>query len=50
MYAKRKQQHKKQKVVKRDDVKALLKEIEDLIQQIGNSAMASNMHWLDLDQ
>lgn len=49
MYNRRKNQHKKQKVVKREDVKALLKEIEDLIQQIGNSAMASNMHWLDLE-
>lgn len=50
MYNKRKQQHKKTKVEKRTDVSKLLKEIEDMIQQIGNSAMASNMTWLDLEQ
>lgn len=37
------------KVRKREKIKALLKEIEDLVQQVGNSAMASNMTWLDLE-
>ena len=50
MYNKRKQKHKRDKVRKRNDIKALLAEIEDLIQQIGNSAMSSNMTWLDLEQ
>lgn len=50
MYTKRKQQHKRTKVQKRTDVQKLLKEIEDLIQQIGNSAMSSNMTWFDLER
>lgn len=50
MYNKRKQKHKKDKVRKRDDIMGLLQQIEDLIQQIGNSAMSSNMTWLDLEQ
>jgi len=37
-------------VTKREDVSRLLAEIENLIQQIGNSAMSSNMNWLDLEQ
>lgn len=42
--------HKNAKVSKREDVSRLLMDIENLIQQIGNSAMSSNMNWLDLDQ
>ena len=41
--------HKNAKISKREDIKQRLKEIEDLIQAIGNNAMASNMNWLDLE-
>ena len=41
--------HKNAKINNREDIKNRLKEIEDLIQAIGNNAMASNMNWLDLE-
>mmetsp|Transcript_3018 Transcript_3018/g.4084 ORF Transcript_3018/g.4084 Transcript_3018/m.4084 type:complete len:221 (+) Transcript_3018:1881-2543(+) len=49
MYNRRKQKHKKAKVQKREDIKRLLREIEVLMQQIGNSAMGASMTWLDLE-
>ena len=48
-YNRRKAKHKNAKIDNREDIKQRLKEIEDLIQAIGNNAMASNMNWLDLE-
>ena len=49
MYKKRKDQHKSTKRDRRAEIKALIDEIEALIKMLGDSAMASNMHWLDLN-
>ena len=49
MYNRRKMKHKRAKVRKREEIKRLLKDIEALMQQIGNSAMGANMTWLDLE-
>ena len=49
MYNKRKMKHKHAKVKKRDDVKRLLSDIENLMGSIGNSAMGAQMTWLDLE-
>jgi hypothetical protein len=49
MYKKRKDKHKGSKRSRRSEIKALINEIEDLISKLGNAAMSSNMHWLDLN-
>jgi hypothetical protein len=49
MFKKRKDQHKTTKRGRRSEIKALIDEIEALIKMLGDSAMSSNMHWLDLN-
>ena len=49
MFSKRKHHHIDEKIRKREAIKRLLAEIEDLINRLGNSAISSHMQWLDLD-
>ena len=49
MYNKSKNKHKKQKQKKKSEIETLLVEIEKLINTLSSDALASDMHWLDLD-
>lgn len=48
-YEKRKQKHKRAKMLKKKQVEELMAEVESLVNILNSDSTAAQMHWLDLD-
>lgn len=48
-YEKRKQKHKRAKMLKKKQVEELMAEVESLVGILNSDSTAAQMHWLDLD-